>query len=133
MVEDVMSRLVEVGATVAPLTDRASTFGWVRWDKLCKKNNLKPLFGVELAVTESINAKKPIVDYWTFLAVNDIKFINELVYLATSQFRYEPLLTYEQAATAPGVVKVVGHRSMFDYFLPQPDLFIGLAPSASKG
>lgn len=133
MIDDVAGRLKEVGSEYAPLTDRASTFGWVRWEKICKKHNMKPIFGVELAVTESISAKKPVVDYWTFIAIDDIKFVNELVYLATSQFRYEPLLTYEQAATAPGVFKVVGHRSMVDKFLPQPDIFVALAPSVSKG
>ena len=133
MIENVFARLQEVGATYAPISDRASTFGWVRWNKLAKKGGLKPLFGVELAVTQSLNAKKPSVDYWTFFAKDDIRDVNELVYLATSQFRYEPLLTYEQAERTKGVIKVVGSRSILSEFKPQEDLYISLSPSTSKG
>jgi DNA polymerase III alpha subunit len=85
---DVMARLVEVGATAAPLTDRASTFGWVQWSKLAAKNNLKPVFGVELGVTASVNEKKPVVDHWTFIAQGSVTPINKLLELATQQFRY---------------------------------------------
>jgi len=133
MIDAVMERLQEVGATYAPISDRASTFGWVRWNKLAKKAGLKPLFGLELAVTGSLHAKKPAVDYWTFFAKDDLKSINELLYLATSQFRYEPLLSYEQALRADGVIKVVGSRSLLDQIPPQEDLYVALSPSAAKG
>jgi len=133
MIDETMERLIENGATYAPITDRASTFGWTRWAKLSKKAGLKPLYGVELAVTESIHAKKPTIDYWTFLAIDDVKFINQLVELATSQFRYEPLLTYEQAVIAEGVIKIVGHRSLLENFDVQYDIYVGLGPACSKG
>jgi DNA polymerase III alpha subunit len=133
MLDAVMARLQEAGATYAPISDRASTFGWVRWNKLAKKAGLKPLFGLELAVTKSATAKKPTVDYWTFFAKDDIREINELLYLATSQFRYEPLLTYEQALSAKNVIKVVGSRSLLDEVPPQDDLYIALSPSVAKG
>ena len=130
--EDVMARLIECGYAAAPITDRASTFGWARWAKLAEKNNLKPVFGVELAVTESIHAKKPIVDYWTFIAKGDITPINDLLNLATQQFRYEPLLTYEQAQKAD-CFKIVGSRARLELVTPHDDLFVGLGPGVSKG
>ena len=133
MLDSVMARLQEVGAAYAPISDRASTFGWVRWNKLAKKAGLKPVFGVELAVTGSLNAKKPAVDYWTFFAKDDLRDINELMYLATSQFRYEPLLSYEQALRADGLIKIVGSRSLLDQIPPQDDLYVALSPSAAKG
>ncbi len=133
MIENVMKRVQEVGMTCAPISDRASTFGFNRWSKLAKKAGLKPIYGVEIAVTPSLNAKKPIFDHWTFFAKDDLRSINELLYLATNQFRYEPLLTYEQAMEVEGVIKIAGSRALLDKFQPQPDLFIGLSPSLSKG
>lgn len=134
MIEDVMKRVQEVDYYgYAPISDRASTFGFNRWNKLAKKSGLKPVFGVELAVTPSLNAKKPVVDYWTFFAEDDVRFINELVQTATSQFRYEPLLSYDQACAARGVIKITGNRTLFEHVAPQSDLFVALSPSASRG
>ncbi len=133
MIENVMKRVQEVGMTCAPISDRASTFGFNRWSKLAKKAGLKPIYGVEIAVTPSPNAKKPVFDHWTFFAKDDIRSINELLYLATNQFRYEPLLTYEQAMAAEGVIKIAGSKALLDQFSPAPDLFIALSPSISKG
>lgn len=133
MLEDVMSRVQEIGMTVAPISDRASTFGFNRWSKLSKKAGLKPIYGVEIAVTPSLNAKKPVVDHWTFFAEDDIRSINELLHLATNQFRYEPLLTYEQAANVRNCIKIAGSRSLLDHFERRDDLYIGLSPSCSRG
>lgn len=118
---------------VAPISDRASTFGFNRWSKLSKKAGLKPIYGVEIAVTPSLNAKKPVVDHWTFFAEDDIRSINELLHLATNQFRYEPLLTYEQATNVRNCIKIAGSRSLLDHFERRDDLYIGLSPSCSRG
>lgn len=133
MIEDCFARVQELKWPYAPITDRASTFGWVRWNKLCKKAGVKPIFGVEIAVTPSEHAKKPVFDHWTFLAINDVADINALLLRATAQFRYEPLLTYEQAMAAKGVIKIAGSKALFSEFKPADDLYIALSPSASKG
>ena len=130
--DDVMSRLVECEYPAAPICDRASMFGFVRWSKLSKKNNQKPVFGVELGVCDSLNAKKPIIDYWTFIAKDSLVPINKLFELATSQFHYEPLITYQQALDCDAF-KIVGYRSNLDLVNPSDDLYVGLSPSVSKG
>lgn len=130
---EVLARLQECGYPAAPITDRASAFGWVRWGKECEKAGIRPIFGVELAVTESISAKRPTVDYWTFLAIGSVKPINQLIELATQQFRYQPLLTYEQAIAVQGVVRIVGHKSNLDIVPPSDLTYIGLGPATSKG
>jgi len=132
-IEDVMDRLLEIGAPAAAITDRASTFGWVRWDKLAQKKGIKPVFGVELGVTNSIHEKKPAVAHWTFIPKNSISSINKLVELATEQFRYQPLLTYQQAQEAEDVFRIIGHRSLLDCVKPDPDMFFALGPSSVKG
>jgi len=133
IIENCFARVQDLGWPYAPITDRASTFGWVRWNKMCKKAGVKPIFGVEIAVTPSEHAKKPVFDYWTFIAINDVGEINNLLMRATSQFRYEPLLTYEQAMAAKGVIKIAGSKALFSEFKPADDLYIALSPSASKG
>lgn len=130
--EDVISRLKEIGAEYAPIADRSSTFGFLRWAKLAKKAGLKPVFGVELAVTDSINAKKPAVDYWSFLAIDSVKRINDLVEKATSQFRYQPLLTVEQASSANGVIRIMGNRPAF-HKLDETCGYFPVGPSTSRG
>lgn len=129
----VMGRVKANGWPVAPITDRASTFGWVKWESLSKENELQPVFGVELAVAESIHEKKPAVDYWTFMAIDDVAPINELVALATQQFRYQPLLTYDDAMASEGVYRVVGHRAKLDAFEADERTFYGLSGACAKG
>ena len=92
MLPEVMARLKVCGYPVAPITDRASTFGWVRWSALAAANNLRPLFGVEIGVTTSLNEKGHDVDHWTFIAKDEIGAVNRLLRLATKQFYNEPLL-----------------------------------------
>lgn len=132
-IDTVMDRVKDIGWTVAPISDRASTFGFVRWRKAAKKAGLRPIYGVEIAVTNSINEKKPAVDWWTFYAIDDVKHINNLVRLASEQFRYQPLLTYEQALEAEGVITIMGHRPLLDKVAPRDNLYLALAPSTPRG
>ena len=131
--EEVAGRIAETGSTFAPITDRASVFGWVRWGKTCKKLGLRPIYGVELAVSPSPEAKKPASDYWTFLARNSIAPINSLVTRATDQFRYEPLLTIGQATGAPDVVKIIGRRTNLSLVEPSENTYLFASPSAASG
>jgi DNA polymerase III alpha subunit len=43
---DVMNRLKDIGASYAPITDRASTFGFTRWTRLAEKAGLRPIYGL---------------------------------------------------------------------------------------
>ena len=138
-IEDVMGRLKEVGAGYAPITDRASTFGFYRWYKLAQKNGIQPVFGIEIAVTKELGTKAP-VDYWTFIAQDSLGPLNRLLELATNQFYFQPLLSLDQAIAAKGVSKAMGHRPLVDFDDPQSyssslnaGVDVMLAPSSSKG
>jgi len=115
--DEVILRLREAGlvggaaGNVMPLTDRASTFGWVKWDRAVRAHGYQPAFGVELAVSPDPTEKKPVFDYWAFIATESIGPVNRLVELATTQFRYRPLLRVDQALEAEGVIRVAGHRT----------------------
>lgn len=136
---EVMDRLKEIGAEYAPLTDRASTFGFYRWSKLAEKAGLSPVFGAEIAVVRDLSEKRPIVDYWTFIAQDDLAPLNRLVELATNQFYYQPLITYSQAIEAEGLVKMTGHRPLLKWGDEEArraaaaGVLVPLAPSSSPG
>ena len=77
--DEIITRLGETGATVAPITDRASAFGWAKWTKACEKAGIRPIYGVELAVTTGENRsndKRLNGDHFTFLAKKDLTAIN---------------------------------------------------------
>lgn len=117
----------------APITDTASTYGWVKWDKIARQFDMDPVFGVELAVSGDIAAKKPIVDYWTFIARDNVVPLHGLIGVATEQFRYEPLLTIDQATRAASAVNVImGHRAPVEAIEPRPGLGFGLGPAAAR-
>lgn len=131
--KDVHARLIACDYPVAPITDTANTFGWVKWNKICDKAKIKPVFGVEIAVTADVSDKKPALDYWTFIAIDSLRPVNDLIKKATGATTKEPSLTYNEAMAAEGVVKIAGHTARLDQFAPQENLFIGLSPAANKG
>jgi DNA polymerase III alpha subunit len=56
-VDDVIKRLKEIGCTAAAIVDK-STWGHTIWHKACKAVGIKPLLGVEIAVTDDVNPTK---------------------------------------------------------------------------
>ena len=96
----------------APITDRASSYGWVRWSALARAAGKVPVFGVELAVSPAATAKRPLFDYWVFYSLSGhLRPLNRLIYLAYENFRYQPLLPIQEAMEAEGVAKIVGRRT----------------------
>lgn len=130
--DEVADRLKEIGSPVLPMTD-TSAFGWVRWAKIAKEAGIPPLFGIEVGVSPERTAKKPIVDHWTFIPKTSFAEANKIVSISTEQFRYEPLLSYQQAMEAD-CVRIIGHRA--DLSLVAPDMrdtYVALGPSTAKG
>jgi DNA polymerase III alpha subunit len=119
-----------------PITDRASTFGWNRWSKLAAKKGGVPVFGIELAVSSSPNAKERDVDYWTFYSTTgSLKPLHDLLWRATSQFKWEPVLTVDQALGAEGVMIVAAGGAPAEVMLravKQENFAVALSPSITK-
>jgi len=136
-IDEVLSKLVEDGEQYAPIADTASTFGWYRWKKAAEKKGLIPVFGVELMVTTDRQESKPRSDGWVFLAKDDITPVNDLVTLATGQFRYQPLLSVSQAMTAD-CFRIIGPNPYFlldpeyEWVVGDENLFIQLSPATNK-
>jgi DNA polymerase III alpha subunit len=132
---DVVVRQKSLGEDVAVLSDRESTHGFRRFRDLCKRNKLRPVYGVELGTVNSFGEKKPIVNYCTFLAKSDIKAINFLVRKATGNPGKEPSLLLREALAAEGVINIIGERATFDQLRAiqaAPDTYLALSPSTPK-
>lgn len=131
--DDIAARLKEIEWTYGPIADRCSTFGFNRWSKVCQEHNLRAVYGVELAVVVELGAKKPTVDYWTFIAQDDIAALHELIWKATSNPGREPSLTYTQAQHAEGVTKIVGPRVQINQLNGNELVYLGLSPASPRG
>lgn len=116
----------------APITDRASTFGFANWEKLCKKQGKKAIFGVELAVSPEITAKKVTRSHFTFIATEGLGSLHHLVARATEQFRFEPLLSYQDLAMVPKDIAILpGRNAILRHLDPdRPNLFMPHGPSS---
>ena len=133
--KDVVDRCAEIGMTTVPLTDRDSTFGFRRFRDLCAKKNIKPAYGVELGTIMRLGEKKPIINYCTFLAKDDIRSINVLVQSATRNVGRDPALLIDFALAAQGVFKIIGEKATFDNIrgiVTAKDTFLALSPSTPK-
>jgi DNA polymerase III alpha subunit len=130
---NVFKRVQELNWNAAPLSDRLSTFGFSSWNELCKKNNTRPIFGVEIGVTSQLGQKRPSASYWTFFAIDKLRSINELVFKATSKSGHYPFLTYEEAMDATGVVKIADQRVFIPELHENGNFYCSLAPSIPIG
>jgi DNA-directed DNA polymerase III PolC len=155
--EAVADRLLEIGWTTGPVCDRSNTFSYNRWTQICKSKDLRPIYGIELAVSPDVSAEKPVVDYWRFMALGSLEPLHDLLWLASSQSRtfpmggYEPMLSYEQATTSKGVIRISGSRLLTNHLSEVickitenafdvndlsldkiPPIYVPLCPSLSK-
>lgn len=113
---DVLER---IDTPFAPLTDRASCFGFVKWTKLCKANGKQPIYGVELAVSPEPTAKKVTKCHFTFIATTSLAPLHSLVRKATAQFRYEPLLSYADIRQIdPSILVFPGRQAILSQLDP---------------
>src|SRR5688572_25907862 len=72
----------------AAITDRAGTWGHVRWAKACKEAGKAPIFGVELACVADMELReKQNVNHIALLARTDkgLRELYELTTLATEK------------------------------------------------
>ena len=128
--EDVTSRLLEIGWKDAPMVDRGGTHGFVRWTKACKAAELRPVYGVELAVSPDPSATQPATDHMMFLVRDSLRPLNDLISEATSVSRGEPMITYAQAEAA-GLTVITGERAIVEKVDWDVALF-GLSPATPK-
>lgn len=124
--EDVIER---IDTPYAPITDRGSAYGFNNWTKLCKEKGKQPIYGIEVAVTDSPNAKVMNLNHVTLIATTSVAPVNRALEMAFSQFRYEPLLTYNDLNRLdPSVAIILGRRINPDLLDPEREYFYAEGP-----
>ena len=95
----------QAGGTFAGLADLASTWGHIKWRTYCHENDLKPVYGVMLAVANDLSrdSRRYPFDTMTFIArtTPGLQKIYEMVDVAHQQFYWRPRLTYNQVNELP--------------------------------
>jgi len=98
-----LDKIAEKCATMADyggIADLGNTFAHIPWQKACKKVGIKPIYGVQLPVTEDL--QKGVRRYpfnWMTLIAKNTEGLQELYQLVDSsfqQFYYRQRITYEQ-------------------------------------
>lgn len=128
-------RLLECKFPAFPISDRLSTFGFRRWNEKCKGYDKKPVFGVEIPITEKFGEEKAPLDYWTFFAIDELEPLNDLITIATSCPHKTPRLLYHQIEEIENLFIVTGSNFPIDdlkHLAKKPNLFFGLSPATPK-
>lgn len=135
--DDVFNHLKKCNYKSFPITDRNSTYGFQRWNKLCVANKMNPAFGVEIGISQSLDEKKPALNYWTFLAIDDLKPLNDLVSMATANSNKEPFLIYSQIAKIDNLIMISGPLTpnilLRQVFAKNKNHYVALSPSTPRG
>lgn len=116
--------------SAAGICDRHGTWGHARWAKACKLANIKPIFGVELAVVMDMEERtKQSTNFMSFLAKNNegLKELYELVSLATEKFYYIPRLDYRAVnAISENIIILSGSTPYWESLKKRGNFFIEL-------
>jgi DNA polymerase III alpha subunit len=87
------------GTGILGIADVNNTFGHVKFEKLCKTNNIKPLFGVKLMAVENPEEKvrSRFGAWYTFIAKNQDGYreLNELVTTSFEKFYYKAMISLD--------------------------------------
>lgn len=129
-----LKRQQEIGYPAAIISD-SSAFGYVGWLKATKKANTKPIFGIEINITPSIHEKKPATAPVTFYARNSMVPLHALIELSTAQFRYTPLLSWEDVSRIDPreITTVLGSRAALTPEVAREGTYLALSPSLARG
>lgn len=128
--EDVFAR---IETPFAPITDNSSTYGWNTWRKLCAKNNKKPIYGCEVSVTPSMNEKVMNLNDVTLIATTSLSPLNKAIELAFSQFRFRPVLSYNDLNKLdPSIAVIIGRRIDASQLSQTREWFFADSPSTPR-
>lgn len=117
-IPSIVAYLKGQGVTAACICDYASTFGFVEWQKECKKAGIKALYAVELDVT--------FIGRMAFLA-RDVAGVQALYRLTTKALR-EGIIADDVQSVAGELIVLAG-ECMDGEFLAGLDAVVDLAPT----
>jgi DNA polymerase-3 subunit alpha len=108
-------RAKELGRKSLAITDHGSVSGWVQFNKACVEAEIKPIFGYEAYVVDSVTSVKEEKsrkrNHITLLAENNIGYKNilKLATLAYENFYYFPIIDWDiLSKNSEGVIVLSG-------------------------
>ena len=121
---------------VVAITDFGGTWGHVQWSKECKKAGVRALFGVELAVVQSLEKEHK----WregaaVVIARTDegLQQLYRLVSKANEQFYYVPRVVYDQVLDCDECVILPGPGTRMELWAwDSPWLYAQLSPESAE-
>ena len=137
-IESVTDYLQTIGCKAAAITDRNSTYGHVQWNRHCKIKGIKPIFGVELAFTDSLQTSSRKQNlYWLSLLARSNAGLRELyatVEEAFSNYYYHPRLPLNKLQDFSQDIIILSGNSglgVNNHLLPER-VFIEMHPATNK-
>lgn len=91
-------KLNEYRQSACAITDHSSCAGWIEFNDVMQKNNIKPIFGNEFYCRDSYDEPKTRErDHLVMLAMNQegLTNIRRFQRIAVENFYYKPILSYE--------------------------------------
>lgn len=132
-----LQEAIDQQSSSASITDRGNTFGHRLFHSLCKKQNKKPILGVELAFVEDCILKVKNNFLWvTFLARNleGLQEIYRLTTEATKHKHYENRLSYDYLnRVSDNVVIIIEDANLEPFVVGKKYAYYGVSPMANYG
>ncbi len=102
-IDDLISEVKKLGMTTLAITDHGNMYGAIEFYKKCRKEEIKPIIGIEAYIAyESLHQKRPGIDdkryHLTILAQNEAGYRNLLQLVTVSNldgFYYRPRMDKE--------------------------------------
>lgn len=124
--KDIVGHAIKNNMSSIGIADLNNTYGHIKFRKLCNDANIKPIFGVRLLATDTVEkdrSPKKTYNYITevtFIAKNDdgLAEIYMLVQKAYSNFYYFPRITYDDVICTSDNVFVIA------YYVPPNKLLL---------
>ena len=104
--EDAIDRAKKLGMDTLALTDHGNMFGFVEFYELCKKNDIRPILGMEIYVApqhSSIKTPENRKNYHAVLLAKNNQGLKNLIKICSisnseQSFYYKPRLSLEEIA-----------------------------------
>jgi len=77
-IEEMVGRAIELNFSSIAITDHGKVSGFIKFSKECKRQNIKPIFGIEAYIVDSLQEKKGKRYHLVLLAKNKIGYENIL-------------------------------------------------------
>jgi DNA polymerase III alpha subunit len=130
-----ISEIISSQQEFAAITDRFNTFGHIPFFEECKKQNKKPILGVELAFCEDATLKVRQVIYFVVLLAKNQQGLSEiykLVSKSTKQKYYVNRLSFSDLSNlSENIITIISDSKLEKELDKKSESFYGISPTTN--